>query len=134
MSSNDNNDLFACFGDEDDSDASVEATDAADSREVALQLMQKFNSNMKRESKKETSQSASDGTTFEYSYQDQKLRTADLPWPHHPPLYLGPIHLDKSLAEGGGRGYVASRDLPHGTCVLIEEPVVDGWSDEQMGK
>jgi hypothetical protein len=132
MLSNDNNDPFACFGDEEDSD--VEATDTADGREVALQLMKKSNSNMKWESNKETSQSASYSTTFESSYQDQKLRTADLPWPHQPPLYLGPVHLDKSLAEGGGRGYVASRDLPPGTCVLIEEPLVDGWSDEQMGK
>ena len=31
-------------------------------------------------------------------------------------------------------GYVATQDLPPGTCVLIEEPMVRGWSEEQIGK
>ncbi|KAL7463874.1 hypothetical protein ACHAXS_004224 [Conticribra weissflogii] len=44
------------------------------------------------------------------------------------------MSLSSTLAEGGGRGYVALRDLPPGTCVLIEEPYVDGWSKGQMGK
>jgi hypothetical protein len=36
--------------------------------------------------------------------------------------------------EGGGRGYVASRDLQPGTLVLVEEPMVDGWSERQIGR
>ena len=127
-------DPFACFGDGDDSDESVEGTNAADNREAALQLIQKTNSNVKRDANEAAPSLAAPVDTFQSSYHDQKARTAHLCWPERPPLYLGPIHLDTSLAAGGGRGYVASQDLPPGTCVLIEEPLVDGWSDDQMGK
>lgn len=127
-------DFFACFGDDDDSDTSVEASNAMDDREIARQLVQKSNSNIKRSTDVQTTSSDPPIGAFQSSYQDQKTRTAHLPWPERPPRYLGPVHLDRSLAAGGGRGYVASQDLPPGTCVLIEEPLVDGWSDEQMGK
>ncbi len=69
------------------------------------------------------------GTTlpsFRSSYDDQRSRTSSLPWPLRPPLYLGPMALcDELPDEGGGRGYVATEDLPPGTCVLIEEPIVE---------
>lgn len=72
---------------------------------------------------------------FRSSFEDQRARTASLPWPDRPPSYLGPMELSTDLVdEGGGRGYVASRDLPPGTCVLIEEPLVEGWSREQRGR
>jgi hypothetical protein len=32
----------------------------------------------------------------------------------------------------GGRGYVASIDLPPGTLILVKEPLVDGWSESQL--
>jgi hypothetical protein len=55
-----------------------------------------------------------------------------LPW--EKPLYLGPIQLVSSLPYGGGRGYVASRDLGAGTLVLVEQPVVtlpsNEWGDQ----
>ena len=133
-------DPFACFGDEDDSDASADQGVAADDddsdkhRGVAQKLINLSNSNMNSQVEIENDNSISMNNMFQSSYQDQKQRTAHLPWPDYPPLYLGPMHLNKSLSEGGGRGYVASHDLPPGTCVLIEKPLVDGWSDEQMGK
>ena len=132
-------DPFACFGDEDDSDVSSDEIVAAgdgnsgNDRGVAQKLINLSNNNMNRQLDIE-SKNSTPVNMFRSSYQDQKQRTAHLPWPDCPPLYLGPMHLDKSLSEGGGRGYVASHDLPPGTCVLIEEPLVDGWSDEQMGK
>ena len=114
-----------------------EADAAASSRDKALQLMESFNS-----AKKDKKATASDQpikndhayTKFTSSYEDQQARTSSLPWRQCPPLYLGPIFLSNTLAEGGGRGYVASQDLPPGTCVLVEEPMVKGWSSEQVGK
>ena len=79
--------------------------------------------------------SPSISTQFHSSYEDQQSRTSVLPWPNRPPLYLGPISLSNKLqAEGGGRGYIATQDLSPGTCVLIETPIIKGWSAEQMGK
>jgi hypothetical protein len=53
------------------------------------------------------------------------------PWPK--PVYLGPMKLVKSLPYGGGRGYIAERDLEPGTLVLLEEPIV-AWPTEQLGR
>jgi hypothetical protein len=49
------------------------------------------------------------------------------------PLYLGPMVLTTQDRFGGGRAYVASRDLPPGTLVLVEEPIVK-WPSDQLGK
>jgi hypothetical protein len=74
-------------------------------------------------------------SSFHSSFADQAERTSRLPWPINPPLYLGPMDLSYSLeVEGGGRGYVASRDLSPGTLVLVEEPLVDGWPETQIGR
>ena len=59
-----------------------------------------------------------------------KLPELRLPW--KAPSYLGPIRLVESLPFGGGRGYVAAKDLQPGTLVLIEEPIMD-WPEEQIG-
>jgi len=67
------------------------------------------------------------------SFKEQQSRITGTLWPHRPPLYLGPVHLSDTLEEGGGRGYVAAEELSPGTCVLIEEPVVRGWSEQQIG-
>jgi hypothetical protein len=135
-------DPFACFGDESDDDSDVadgrnKADDDSDGRERACQLMETFNTKHDKPAAAGASQTAETPTAsqFQSSYADQQKRAADLPWPHHPPLYLGPMYLDTSLtAEGGGRGYVAAQDLPPGTCVLVEEPFVNGWSEQQLGK
>ncbi|KAL7487179.1 hypothetical protein ACHAW6_012795 [Cyclotella cf. meneghiniana] len=130
-------DPFACFGNEDDSDDTDDDSvhRAGDDRLFARQLMEKSNSvlNTTKLAEEERKNSCG-GIAFQSSYQDQQERALHLPWPNRPPLYLGPIHLDKSLAEGGGRGYVASQDLPPGTCILVEQSIVDGWSEEQMGR
>jgi hypothetical protein len=54
------------------------------------------------------------------------FESLDLPWDK--PLYRGPIQLCSSLPFGGGRGYVASQNLPAGSLVLLEEPLV-AWSE-----
>jgi hypothetical protein len=41
---------------------------------------------------------------------------------------------DNLEEEGGGRGYIALKDLSPGTLVLVEEPLVVGWSDRQLGR
>ncbi|KAL3817709.1 hypothetical protein ACHAXA_011545 [Cyclostephanos tholiformis] len=82
-----------------------------------------------------SSSSSSSLTSFHSSFEDQTERTSHLPWPQNPPLYLGPMKLSYNLEEaGGGRGYVASRDLPPGTLILVEEPLVEGWSERQLGR
>lgn len=130
-------DAFSCFGDDSDvSDEGYSATDvkiASADREAARRLIDKANSSQKKDRNTDETNPPS-AIAFQSSFQDKRLRTEHLPWPNLPPLYLGPIHLKTSLSEGGGRGYVASQDLSPGTCVLIEEPLVGGWSDEQMGK
>ena len=81
---------------------------------------------------------SSSSSSISSSPEDQAERTSHLPWPSHPPLYLGPgVILTSSLEDeacGGGRGYVAYIDLPPGALVLVEEPLVDGWSEGQLGR
>ena len=49
-------------------------------------------------------------------------------FPHHPPLFTGPITLQENLASmGGGRGFVAACDLPAGS-VLMREVAAVPWS------
>mmetsp|Transcript_7909 Transcript_7909/g.16483 ORF Transcript_7909/g.16483 Transcript_7909/m.16483 type:complete len:657 (+) Transcript_7909:103-2073(+) len=163
MAMEDEDDPFVCFGgdeDEDDDDIDPFSLDAqpsnndnvrvippssaidAANREKARQLMESYatkKSAVAHDTKSHTANN--DDSTFistEFRFfssrRDQKERTSALPWPQRPPLYLGPMAMSSSLAEGGGRGYVALRDLPPGTCVLIEEPYVEGWSEGQMGK
>jgi len=145
------NDPFACFGDDDDeSDVDSIKEPIENDRDRGRHLTEAYNANNNKKTKtnlptqvppsikhasENSSSSASPSPSFRSSYEDQRTRTAHLPWPRRPPLYLGPMHLSNTLVdEGGGRGYVATQDLPPGTCVLIEEPCVKGWSEEQVGK
>jgi len=137
-------DPFACFGG-DDSDSDSSSADEGntinnnsqneDDKNIdrARQLMDTYNNNTN--TTKNNSSNTASPTTFQFhsSYEDQKARTSLLPWLNHNPLYLGPMALSK-CKEGGGRGYIATQDLPPGTCVLIEQPIVKGWSEVQMGK
>ena len=77
-------------------------------------------------------------------------------WPHRPPLYLGPMIVvrpspptssndnhsnddNNSISNnnnntiGGNRGYIAARDLPPGTLLLVEEPIYT-WPSAQIGE
>ena len=53
-------------------------------------------------------------------------------WPNRPPLYLGPMAAACETEMGGGRGYVATRDMPPGTLLLVEKPIFQ-WPEEQIG-
>ena len=136
-------DPFSCFGDDDDDDSDVGGNNREDAlNHRARHLVENYNNAINKDhhlSSSDTSSNCKSSSAdtlppFCSSYEDQLLRTAALPWPHRPPLYLGPISLSDTLAEGGGRGLVATQDLLPGTCILIEEPLVKGWSEQQMGK
>lgn len=121
------------FGSDSDSSDSEGDNDVT-GREEATRLMQQYNTQSAQDKQSSIPGSSnSTSITFQPSFHDQKQRTALLPWPNNPPLYLGPAVVEK-LTLGGGRGYTATADLPPGTCILIEEPFVKGWSEQQMGK
>lgn len=128
-------------------------TDDSD-RERALRLMETYNTakedgdedGRKNSNNNNPLSNAQSQTVQKYhlnipssNYEDQRLRTSVLPWPDVPPLYIGPMHLleEKNKNSGinsMGRGYVANTDLPPGTCILIETPLISGWSPSQFGK
>lgn len=41
-------------------------------------------------------------------------------WPDAPPVYTGPIRLSADDGVGGGRGFVAERDVQPGELLLLE--------------
>ena len=49
-------------------------------------------------------------------------------WPDSPPVYTGPIRLVADGGVGGGRGFVAERDVHPGELLLLEEPRLD-WAE-----
>lgn len=132
-------DPFSCFGvDSDDDDDSN-----APRNGVGLSLAERFNSKRQNPAPSTSTglvveRSGSGGSevasAFRSSYEDQVQRASSLIWRSRPPLYCGPIDLCRTLAEGGNRGYVASQDVPPGTLCMVEEPLVAGWSNAQMGK
>lgn len=121
------------FGSDSDSESSESENEAADGREEAKRLMQQYNTQSNEHCRTKQDSNTASIVSYQPSFDDQQQRTALLPWPTKPPLYLGPAYVEK-LQLGGGRGYTATADLPPGTCVLIEEPLVKGWSEQQMGK
>jgi hypothetical protein len=132
-------DPFACFGEDDDDDDDEDDGDDQASRVRAREILDHYNTDSVIIQPINTIAAAANaktiGTTFHSSYEDQTERTATLPWPDVPPLYLGPMELTDNLEEeGGGRGYIALEDLSPGTLVLVEEPLVVGWSDRQLGR
>lgn len=50
-------------------------------------------------------------------------------WPQHPALFTGPIELASDPSVGGGRGFLASRDVQPGELLLVEAPLL-AWSEE----
>ncbi|KAL3781918.1 hypothetical protein ACHAW5_003794 [Stephanodiscus triporus] len=145
-------DPFACFGDSSSSDDDDECDEVDDDDDMdrARRLVERHNdaADARRRRRSTTrasppavaatttkTSSSSSSRSFESSREDQSERASLLPWPDVPPSYLGPMSLRDDLEdEGGGRGYVASSDLPPGTLVLVETPLVDGWSDDQRGR
>lgn len=127
-------DPFACFGEADDDDDDDD-DDGDDQSRVRAREILDHSTNIVIQPVNTAANAKTIVTTFHSSYEDQAERTATLPWPDVPPLYLGPMKLTDTLEEeGGGRGYIALEDLPPGTLVLVEEPLVVGWSDRQLGR
>ncbi|KAL7441719.1 hypothetical protein ACHAXM_008150 [Skeletonema potamos] len=122
------------FGTDSDSSDSEDDGGAA-RREKATRLMQQYNTQSAHQDKQASKADDNNSSliSFQLSFDDQKLRTASLPWPNNPPLYLGPAYVEK-IKLGGGRGYTAMQNIPPGTCILVEEPLVKGWSEQQVGK
>ena len=128
-------DPFACFGDDDDDDDGNCDGDDEAARARVREIMLATSNVVIQPANTGAAANANTMSTFHSYYEDQAERTAALPWPDVPPLYLGPMKLTDTLdEEGGGRGYVALEDLPPGTLVLVEEPLVVGWSDSQLGR
>lgn len=129
-------DPFACFGEEDDDDDDDDDDgDDQASRVRAREILDHTNYVVIQPVNTAAAAAKTIVTTFHSSYEDQAERTATLPWPDVPPLYLGPMKFTDTLKEeGGGRGYIALEDLPPGTLVLVEDPLVVGWSDRQLGR
>ena len=120
-------DPFAMFGDDEDEDIVETPSEAQKLMELANRRMgQKLHkdetsTNTVPSDKRDAGAATKHVSTFE---------RFNLSW--DPPLYFGPIVCVNSLEYGGGREFVAERDLEPGTLILVEKPVVD-WSEEQIG-
>ena len=152
MVSSQEDDPFACFGDDDDDDGddAAHSSSVGDdaSRDRALRLMESHKAkecaedNNNHRSTSNSNKLPTQSQTANHhphnipssNYKDQRLRASLLPWPEVPPMYIGPMHLLEKNGSSMGRGYVATTDLPPGTCILIESPIISGWSTSQSGK
>lgn len=128
----DEDDPFAVFGDDEDDD-DEQVVDPSWGQKLAQQANQRMaQNNMEKPTSTSDQQ---EGATTNNGEEEASLKFDDLElWPDSPPLYIGDIQLVSSLLSvGGGRGFVATRNLAAGTLVLVEEPVMT-WSDAQIGK
>ena len=126
-------DPFAVFGDEDEDEQDVDTSSTP--RWAGQQLVEQTNQRMSLKMKSDFGDAMK---TIDDANTQKEDPAKPLPdklvlWPNSPPLYLGPIQLVSCLPVGGGRGFVATRNLTPGTLVLVEEPVMT-WSDAQIGK
>lgn len=138
----DESDPFACFGDDDDdvsSGRSDENDDDNEGLERARTLVREAN-NRARPDPSDASRPAPGEDKSEPLDPTPTTPSRPLPpalpspFPERPPLYINPsVILVSATRTGGGRGYVASDDLPPGTLLLVEEPVVT-WPEGQRGK
>lgn len=82
-----------------------------------------------------TTAAAGGGDSNSHIDQDDTNTWETLPqqWPDRPPLYLGPMAPVNETEMGGGRGYIATGDLPPGTLLLVEKPIFQ-WPEEQIGR
>lgn len=118
-------DPFSVFGDDDEE----EEEDMPETTAQAQKLMATANQRMlsAKTNEEESSATNDNDNTIDVS----TLKPLSFSW--DAPLYLGPIVCVSSLECGGGRGYVATRDLEPGTLVIVEQPVIE-WPEEQLGK
>jgi len=125
-------DPFAVFGEE-ESDGEAPAMPSWASQKLVEQANQRMTQNKEKTTQQDDG-AAQQALKYDPAIAPETLTLDNLElWPDSPPLYLGPIRLVSSLPFGGGRGFVATRNLAPGTLVLVEEPVME-WSDAQIGK
>jgi hypothetical protein len=135
-------DPFAIFDDSEDDDGANDLVDN-ETRRVAQSLAALAVIRNSRTSGSERddllcqtlAEASSDARTSPaIEYSPKYDRTKDwneikVPWSNS--LFIGPITFVDSLPFGGGRGCVANRDIPPGTLLLVEEPIVS-WPKQNM--
>jgi SET domain len=123
-------DPFAVFGDDNDDDDSIEAISSSE----ATKLIERANEEMVRKSQtvalSKTNDTQRNVLQNDTALDMPTLERVNLSW--DPPLYIGLIACVYSQDYGGGRGFVATRDLDPGTLIIVEEPVIE-WPKEQLG-
>ena len=120
-------DPFAVFGESSDDDDSVEAESSSEAKKLIERA------NQVRKSQTQPSKSHDlhrNEMRRDAAIYVSTLEQVNLSW--DPPLYIGPIMCVYSQECGGGRGFVATRDLEPGTLILLEEPVIE-WPKQQIG-
>lgn len=125
-------DPFSVFSDDDDDDdeETAETSTAKVQAQRVKSLVDQANAKL-HTGKVGTSGDVTATQTKDEPVDLSHLQRLDLGWPT--PAYLGPMILVSDLEVGGGRGYVASRDLEPGTLVLVEEPALQ-WPADQLGQ
>jgi len=119
-------DPFSVFGDDEDEDEPETSLQAQQLKEAANQLM------LEQRTSAQKIEDATDDDGVK-NITDLSTLTKPLSFSWDAPLYLGPLICVSLMECGGGRGYVATRDLQPGTLVIVEQPIVE-WSEEQIGK
>lgn len=129
-------DPFSVFGDADDSDEDEPSW-------VSQQIIKEVNERMQDDENgssrisSDHDESKSTTTTTRTKKQhtlNPSLWSSNISLPWNPPLYLGPMMVLTQLEQfGGGRAYVSNRDIPPGTLLMVEEPLLT-WPLEQLGK
>ena len=109
-------DPFSCFGSDDEDDDEEEEVD--DQNEERLKLIQIVNSKRTVEAEGSPNESATATTTTYASIETNANFEAPMLWADFKPLYMGPMKVATIDDYGGGRGYIASRDLEPGTLLL----------------
>ena len=124
-------DPFDVFSDDEDESTDYGKQNDEEASRIAKSLIEQANTKIRTSGETFTANNvdASQGTPDEVDLSHLDL--LNLSWP--PPLYIGSIRLVSALPYGGGRGYVATKQLEPGTLILVEEPMME-WAPEQVGK
>ena len=133
----DDDDPFACFGSDDESGNESDDKIAFHNQTInisGLESTVNFNNadHISKQKTTGTEHSISDAYNNDDLPPSPSLPTPAL-WEDFKPLYMGPMHIAMTDKCGGGRGYVASRNLEPGTLLLVEQPIFT-WPQDQIGK
>ena len=128
-----NDDPFAVFDDSDDNDVDRDEEPSWASQNLLQTINQRMQTTFRETNETATTKTIQNSTASIDSRELSSLLFTSVPCNWKKPLYLGPILLTAEDQFGGGRAYVASRDLGPGTLLLVEEPLLT-WPKEQLGK